>query len=468
MFFWFLLLIVSAITAWVVLTDKRIGSYEHHLVYSGKADVLTLLLSILATSLGGGMSIGLVAFSYKNGTACLAPFLSITIGYAILGLLTKKIIEFRRKFKILSLPQFLGDYYCGVGQNKLCFRQIVACINIVIFFCILAVQFVGMATLLNHFFNISYFPALLFTSALTIAYTTYGGLSGVYRTDKVQMIFITAFVAILLSYTLPEFGSTIDSIKSTDIDMLKGTKLGITFIFGSLIFGWIIALARIDNWQRILSAKDARTASRAFFFSAFLMPFYLAVFIFIGLFVWNKNPNLNPNEATFYFLENYLPKAGLYICLVGLISTIVSSVDSFLNITSITLVNDMLPYSKAFAKHKVKSISLLRKTTVIFGLLAVVFSLVFSNIVQLVVVGVSSVVIFAPSIIAALFGKKVDFAAAYLSTVVGAVVFSLVFSLATLQIISISAEAAFVPAFFSSLLTFIVVKYRLSLFLQAK
>jgi len=459
-YFWSLLLTVSLITAWIVLTDKRIDSYEHHLVYSGKADVFTLASSILATCIGGGTSIGLVAFGYESGTAGMVVFGATMIGFMVVGLLAKRIIAFRKRLKILTLPQFLGDYYCGVGQNRFHFRELVAGVNLVLFFCVLAVQFVGMATLLNRFFNVSYLPALLFTSVLTITYTTYGGVSGVYRTDKLQMVFITVFVVLLLGKALPEFNSTMETIKNTDIAMLKGTKLGMTFIIGAVLFGWLIALARIDNWQRILSAQNAKTASRAFYLSALLLPVYLVVFVYVGLVVWSKNPDLNPNDATFYYLKNYFSKASLYLCLVGLMSTIISSVDSFLNITSITLVNDILPYTSVFKTLQINRIRLLRKTTVLCGVLAVIFSLVFSNIVQLVVVSLTGVVIFTPSILAALFGKKVNFAAAYSSTVVGTVVFLLVFCLSTLGVIRLSAEAAFVPAFFSSLLVFVAVRFR--------
>jgi len=443
MLFWALLLVIGLISIWVVFASKEKISFEHYTIYSGKAGTFTILASMLATTMGGGVTIGLISLGYKGGTAGLAPCFAYIIGFLIVGLLASKILSFREKNKIISMTQFLGDYYCGVNSDKFLFRGIVAIINIIIFFCLLAVQFVGMAALLKGFVNIGFVPALIFASLLTIAYTTYGGIVGVYKTDKIQLLFIIITSFFLFIYAFPHAGSAVDTIRNLDIRYIKGTKFGIAFIIGSLLFLWLSVPARIDMWQRVLSAKNVKVARNAFFLTALCMiPFYL-LFLFVGMVVLAKNPDLTPKDATFFFLNTYLPAAVIYFCVIGFLAALISSADTFLNLTAITVVNDILPYLKISKNKEVRNVFTLRIITFICGLLALFIAYIYPNLVELFVAGTAGIIIFVPAIFAALFLRKLYFYPAYLSMMTGLVLFVLLFVMASLKHIPLSPEAVF-------------------------
>jgi len=454
MLFWTLLIIIGGVSAWVVFSAKEEISFKHYTIYSGKAGTFMILASLLATTMGGGVTIGLISMGYKGGTAGLAPCLAYIIGFFLMGFLAPKILKFREKYDIVSMPQFIGDYYCGAGRDRLFFRCLVAGLCIIIFFCLLAVQFVGMAALLKGFLGISFVPALLFASILTIAYTTYGGIVGVYKTDKIQMLFIMITGLLLFIYALPGAGASIETVRNLDISYLNGSKFGPAFIFGSLLFLWLSVPARIDMWQRVLSAPSVKVARKAFFLAGLCMiPFY-ALFIFVGMVVLAKNPGLAPQDATYYFLTNYLPPTAVYLCVIGLLAALISSADTFLNLTAISVVNDIMPYLSSKGKQ-MRNVRILRIATVVCGILSFFIAYIYPNLVELFVAGTAGLIIFVPAIFAAMFLRKIYFYPAYLSMVTGLIIFALLFVLSSLKVISFSAEAAFVPAFLGCVIVFV-------------
>jgi Na+/proline symporter len=83
-----------------------------------------------------------------------------------------------------------------------------------------------------------------------------------------------------------------------------------------------------------------------------------------------------------------------------------SSGDSFLNIISISAVKDFVGWRKTKPVSKDKAYKMIRIATFVFGITALFMALVFPNIVDLLIVGISTITIFAPVTLFALLAKN--------------------------------------------------------------
>ena len=78
-------------------------SFERYTIYSGKATTVAIAVSLLATYLGGGATMGMISLSYKGGAALLGPNLGVALGLVVIALLVPKILAIRDKYKIVRL-----------------------------------------------------------------------------------------------------------------------------------------------------------------------------------------------------------------------------------------------------------------------------------------------------------------------------------------------------------------------------
>lgn len=116
---WLLFWIIIYLTVIIFLTLKHVKStdLENYLVNNRKTKTLPLVFTTLATFVGGGTSIGLMAMGYESGFAGVGIGIAYVIGFFILSFFASKIHNSGRENKIYSFPQFLNKKYTE-GENS--------------------------------------------------------------------------------------------------------------------------------------------------------------------------------------------------------------------------------------------------------------------------------------------------------------------------------------------------------------
>jgi len=146
--------------------------------------------------------------------------------------------------------------------------------------------------------------------------------------------------------------------------------------------------------------------------------------------------------------------------MVGLLSALMSSGDSFLNIISISAIKDLVGWKLKNPKTSRSSQwMLLRMATILFGVIALAMALVFPYIVDLMVVGISTITIFAPITLFALIKKEKVYCyrkAALWSILSGFVLNALLFVWGILIPEQFEPKNSFVPAFIVATLVLII------------
>lgn len=412
--YWLLFWITIYLILIVILSLHHLkkSDFDQYLVNNRNTSTLPLVFTILATFVGGGTSIGLMALGYESGFAAVAIGVAYVIGFGIMWKFAGKIRDFGAKNKIYSFPHFLNHTYTNENEKTFAkiFSATISGVNIFIFFFILAAQFVAMASLLKHSFEIGYTTAAIISAIIIIVYTAISGLSGVIITDTIQFIAIVIMIILIFIPGIITDTETFSRLGELPKEMLNGTQLGIVFLVGTPIFlSWSV-LARMDIWQRVLAAKSSHVAKKVSLWSGIgMLPFYI-IFPLVGMTIrLVVTEEISPDQTAgvaYLFIDRHSTGFLMAFAVVGLLSALMSSGDSFLNIISISAVKDFVGWKQKKAVSKEYAHKMIRIATVLFGLTALFMALVFPNIVDLMVVGISTITIFAPITLFALIVKN--------------------------------------------------------------
>jgi len=453
---WLIFWIAIYLLVVIVLSLRHIKSndLEQYLVNNRNTRTLPLVFTVLATFVGGGTSIGLMALGYESGFAAVAIGVAYVIGFGIMWKYAGKIRNYGAKNNIYSFPHFLNHTYTTVEEKNFSkiFSATVSGVNIFIFFFILAAQFVAMASLLKYSFEIGYTTAAIISAFIIIAYTAIAGLSGVIITDTIQFIAIVIMIVLIFIPGILTDTEMFSKLNELPREMLNGTQLGIVFLVGTPIFlSWSV-LARMDIWQRILAAKDDKVARKVSLWSGLgMLPFYI-IFPMVGMAIRLViDYEITPDETAgvaYLFIDRHSGGFLMAFAIVGLLSALMSSGDSFLNIISISAVKDFVGWGSSKPTTPKKAHTMIKIATFVFGIIALFTALVFPNIVDLMVVGISTITIFAPITLFALIKKNafVYRKAVIISLLVAFFVNLFFFILGIVYPESFNPKSSFVPA----------------------
>jgi SSS family solute:Na+ symporter len=446
------------------------SSAELYSVNRRQTGTALLVFTTLATTIGGGVIIGLIAIGYEAGLAGFFMGLAYGLGLLVTGYFAPRIHRYARGHGIVSFPNFLNHRYYGERRGR--FNYLVTLVNMFIFFFLLAAQFVAMGILIREIFGLHYNLALIISALVVIAYTVMAGLRGVIVTDAIQFVLISVVTFALFLPRALSMGS--GNWNLLPESHFLGTGYGAAFLVALFLFFMPSTIVRLEIWQRVIAARSARAARRACVLSGLLLlPFY-AVFPLIGMAVRTlEQPISNPDSVAYFFIHSSFSGHLEGIIFVGLLAALMSSGDSFLNILSVSAAKDLGVFcpqrlwkaavnpgrNRAWADARV--VRVLRMNALFLGLLALSIAVILPDLVDLLVVASTSVVIFTPAAVAALMKRgRLRVGPAFWSVASGFVVNIIVFTLATLGIIGFEPKSSFVPAFLAALAAYLLLEGR--------
>ena len=452
--FWIILYLV--VIAYFAFRHVKIGDIDNYLVNNRNTRTLPLVFTTLATFVGGGTSIGLMAMGYESGFAAIGIGIAYVIGFFIITRFAGRIRSIGIEKNIYSFPEFLNKHYTTAEERSFSkwFSATVSGVNIFIFFFLLSAQFVGMASLLRFAFDIGYVEAAIISCLVVIAYTAIAGLSGVIITDSIQFIVIVLMILLIFIPGIMDDTGNLTRLRELPEHFINGTYYGYLFLIGLPLFLAPSVMVRMDIWQRLLAARSEKVAKRVSIISGLgMLPFYI-IFPLVGMALKIVHTEvIEPKYVAYHFLESHSTAFILGFAVVGLLSALMSSGDSFLNLISISAIRDFVGWKKKQEKST-RMHSRIRIAAFIFGFIALYMALVFPRIVDLMVVGLATIVIFVPVTFLALLRKD---AFAYRKIALGSILSGFVanllfFLLGIFVPETFEPKASFIPAFLVALL----------------
>lgn len=391
-------------------------------------------LSVVATDVGGGFSIGLGGLGFVMGiSGSWLLFTGLIGAWLSAVLLIPKVAGMARARGLLSFPQFLEEIY---DRRVSIIAGVISAIGYLGFTSsqILAGAKLASAT----FMDLSLNQALLIMGVIAVTYTVVGGLKAVIYTDTIQWIVLLSgliFIGIPISY-----------IKLGGFEAIKQTVapefLRLNNVSWQQILNWMFTIIPIwfigmTLYQRIYASKDKKTAQKAWLIAGFFeYPVMAFTGVILGLFArvaldagmlsdFTSGEMIDPEMGLPALLRTLLPVGLMGIVLAAYFSAIMSTADSCLMASSGNIITDIL------RKHDSKnSLRLSQLFTLIVGITALVLAMKMPNVLELMLHSYSFMVsgMIIP-VVAALFTRKPDKVASLWSMISGgSVTFGLIVS----------------------------------------
>jgi solute:Na+ symporter, SSS family len=381
-------------------------------------------LSIVATDVGGGFSIGLGGVGFLMGfSGSWLLFTGLVGAWLSAVFIIPRIKKLDRKHNLYTYPDFLRLRYddrvalaaaviSGIGYLAFTGAQVLAGAKL------------ASATLISRgYFGLSPLEvSLVFIAIITILYTVLGGLKAVIYTDTVQWIILMGgLVFFAIPFTVFKLGGWSILKASLPAEFFTLTNITpVTFInwMVTIIPIWLIGMTL---YQRMFACRNEDEARKAWYIAGFFeYPVMAFVGVFLGMCSRVLFPNVESEMGLPLLLKECLPIGITGIVIASYFSAIMSTADSCLMASSGNFVNDILEkyYLKNCSYKRLIRISQI--VTFLIGVIAVVIAARFEKVLDVIMYAYAFMVsgLFVPTL-AAYFWKRASAIAALWSMVCG-------------------------------------------------
>ncbi len=406
---------------------KRNKSQEDYYVGSRKMTSTHIGLSVVATDVGGGFSIGLGGLGFLIGLSGSWMLFTGIIGAWLSAIvLIPRIYPLAKKHSFLSFPEVLNHHYNGKVA------LLAGIISLIGYIGFTSSQVLAGAKLAAATFpSITTVDAVLLMGLVIIGYTVLGGLKAVIYTDTIQWI--------ILMFGLIVVGIPLGYIKVGGWDAIQAylphNFLSLTNISFVQFINWLITIVPIwfvgmTLYQRIYACKDEKTAKRAWFIAGlFEWPVMAFMGIILGLlgrvafeqgmfteFGYAPGSPIDEEIGLPLLLTHIFPIGLMGLLMSSYFSAIMSTADSCLMAASGNFTTDILRLSK----HNKRSIKYSQLATLVIGILAIVLATKMQNVLSLMLYSYAFMVsgLFVP-VLGTMFLKKPSSKAALYSMLLG-------------------------------------------------
>jgi SSS family solute:Na+ symporter len=388
-------------------TAKNMENTEDFFLSKRNLGTLSLTLTLFASQLGAGALLGASEGGFKNGW--ITFFYPLGMG---LGLLSLAFI-FGPRLKKLGLNTTAEVFENAYQSPRL--RQIVSLISVIAMFFILIGQAVGAR---KFFAAIAPGNDFLFLACWItfILYTVLGGLKAVVKTDIVQTLFIMIILIISFIYSYPTF----QKLNLLNISLQSPSNYNISWI-EALLMPLLFMAFEQDMGQKCFAAKSPKTITISSIIASGLLILTSSLAIYFGILLQKSGVLTSNKDALLVSVMQFTTPTIATMCFVGILMVILSTANSLLCAISSHICFDF-PF---FNKNK-KSILFSRLSTIVVGLLAMIVSYNFDNILSLFLQSYEfAVCTIFPSILMAMFFKNISKTGCIFSMSVGTVGFFL-------------------------------------------
>ena len=348
-------------------------------------------LSVVATDVGGGFSIGLGGLGFTMGiSGSWMLFTGLLGAWLSAVLLIPKIYPIAKKHHFLSFPEALQFFY---NKKVALIAGIISFIGYIGF---TSSQILAGAKLATATFPaISLSNAVLIMGIIAVVYTVIGGIKAVIYTDTIQwIILMLGLICIGIPIGYIKLGGW-EVISST----LPASHLSLSNISGSQMINWFFTIVPIwfigmTLYQRIYSCKDEQTAKKAWRIAGlFEWPIMAFMGVILGMFAkvaldqglfteigYAPEAAMDAELGLPLFLKQILPVGLMGLMMSAYFSAIMSTADSCLMAASGNLMTDILAVVK---KSWAESIKLSQWVTLIIGAMGIYIALQMTEVLSL-------------------------------------------------------------------------------------
>ena len=400
---------------------RRQGDHTAYFVGSRKMTAGHIGLSVVATDVGGGFSIGLGGLGFAMGmsgswllfTGLLGAWLS-----AVLVIPRIKTLGDRHGW--MTFAQYLEHRY----DTRT--RTLAALVSGFAYAAFVGAQILAGAKLASVAFDVSLLAAVALMAVVVVVYTTLGGLEAVVYTDTIQWAVLLAGLALFgVPFAYHAIGGW-DAL----VAAVPPSHFSLTNLSAKTFFTWMLTIIPIwfvgnTLYQRIYASRDVKTARRAWYFAG-LLEWPLLALLGTGLGVMARAlfPELDPvtqsELALPKLIKEVLPVGVVGIMMAAYLSAIMSTADSCLLASVGHFVSDVYERHINRSPSSQQVLRLSRVLTLIVGTASVLVALYVPSVLEAILLAYAFMVsgLFAP-LVAGMLWKRASAPGAFAAIVVG-------------------------------------------------
>jgi solute:Na+ symporter, SSS family len=383
-------------------------------------------LSVVATDVGGGFSVGLGGLGFVMGLSGSWMLFTGLLGAWITGVILIPRVKKDKAFGgFYTFPQIFEHIFSKKAGIVAAFISLIGYLGFT------SSQLLAGAKLASGTFEgLSLNPALILMGAIAIIYTVLGGLKAVIYTDTIQWIILMMgfiFIGLPIAYvqvggweviqaTLPPEFFTLNNLTWQDFANWGITILPIWFVGMTL-------------YQRIFASRDVKSAQKAWFIAG-LFEWPIMAFLGVSLGLLSRvafeqglfsvgSEVMDPEMGIPILLRTILPPGILGLMMAAYFSAVLSTADSCLMAASGNLSTDVFGKWLKF-KTEANRMKYSQLFTLVLGGVALVIALQMTNVLELMLYSYAFMVsgLFVP-IVFGLFSNKKNPDAAIASMISG-------------------------------------------------
>jgi len=289
---------ITAYGIWVGY--RRDASSEQYFLANKSLGWFTIGSAVFTSNISTIHLVGLAASGAKDGMAVgnfewMACFTLMLLGLVF--------APFYIKSKVSTLPEFMERRYCPEARTFMAYIGLLGALLIHI-----GISLFAAAKLFENFLGVPMLLTILVLSVFTVTYTAMGGLKGVVMTENIQVCLLLGGAILITTKGIQALtGIGIDNVDAFYRAVQPGQMSMILPIHNSSghlnEFSWlgiVLGFPILGIWywcadqthvQRVLAAKDLKSAQNGALFAGFLKisPVFLMVLPgVIGSILWKK------------------------------------------------------------------------------------------------------------------------------------------------------------------------------------
>lgn len=363
------LLIVLGIGVWAYTRTEDVMDFW---VFGQDMGPVLASWSLIANFVSSVSVIGFIGAVYAEGYSIMAhTILGLMLGLSALYF----VVGYVRPLNVLTFP----DLVARVTDRQVS-RPLAGVILLVSGWLYLVMQLVGASLLITAITGVPYQYMVWVIGAVFILYTVLGGLVSVAWTDLLQGILMVLAVTVALGFMIGDMGgltSINEQFAALDPARVSPTHGGTYTVIG--IAGTFLAffgtiLTEQDMLIRIAATRDVRTAKIHVAAAGFVLSIFYCMLIILGgattVALLGAGMGVdNPDAAFPTLITSYVPTGVGVVIILAVMSAILSTTDTRLHATGMTVARDIYSYFRPKADDD-RLMRVSRVATVVLGLTA--------------------------------------------------------------------------------------------------